>query len=266
MRGASRTERTWTTGSPSSCAISRSSGGRPERRGQPVLDPADLPFLVEDVHRHANRPSLVRHSPLNRLTDPPRRVGRELVSAPPVELLDRTDQPQDALLDQVDQREIVALVALGDRDDEAEVGVDHPFLGLLISTLDPLGELELLPRRQQRIASHLVEEELERVGGRSRKVAVGIRDLARLLPTVVVTHLDLGCVEVLVESPELLRVELAGGELDLREWKVSLLLAPRDQCLDRFRRHRGLRCRVRCGWPLRSASVSGSASSRSREA
>ena len=42
---------------------------------------------------------------LNRLTDPPRRVRRELEPAAPVELLDRADEPDDPFLDQVEQRD-----------------------------------------------------------------------------------------------------------------------------------------------------------------
>ena len=63
------------------------------------------------------------------LADPPGRVGRELVAAAVVELLDGADQAERALLDQVEEREAAAEVALRDRDDEAQVGLDHLLLG-----------------------------------------------------------------------------------------------------------------------------------------
>src|SRR5205814_7627327 len=81
---------------------------------------------------------------LHRLTDPPRRVRRELEALAVVELLGRADQPDDPLLDQVEQRQAVALVLLRDRHDEAEVRVDHQVLRLLVAALDLLRELDLL--------------------------------------------------------------------------------------------------------------------------
>src|SRR5207248_4038676 len=102
----------------------------------------------------------------DRLPDPPRRVGRELVAAAPVELLDGADQPERPLLDQIEERQALVAVVLRDRDDEAEVRLDHPLLLLLVAALDPLGELDLLRGRQERMAPRLAQEELERVGRR----------------------------------------------------------------------------------------------------
>src|SRR5262249_39822429 len=93
---------------------------------------------------------------LHRLADPPRRVRRELVAAPPVELLYRTDETDDPLLDEIEQRQPVPLVALRDRDDEAEVRIDHPVLRRLVAALDLLRELPLLCRGEQRVAPRLV--------------------------------------------------------------------------------------------------------------
>jgi hypothetical protein len=77
----------------------------------------------------------------------------------------------------------VALVALGDRDDEAEVGVDHPLLRGEVAALDALGERDLVRGRQQLVPAGLVEEELERIGrdrgrgvpGRLDGVLLGLR-------------------------------------------------------------------------------------------
>ena len=45
----------------------------------------------------------------------------------------------------------------------------------LVAALDPLRELDLLRRGQQRIAPDLVQEELERVGGRGGELLVRVR-------------------------------------------------------------------------------------------
>ena len=61
----------------------------------------DLALALGDVRRHADRARLVLDPALDRLADPVRRVGRELEAAPPVELLGRADEAEDALLDEV---------------------------------------------------------------------------------------------------------------------------------------------------------------------
>src|SRR5207237_6169994 len=119
-----------------------------------------LRLPLAEVHRKPDRARLVRDTALHGLPDPPGRIGRELVAAAPVELLDRPDEADDSLLDQVEERQAVALVLLRDRDDEAEVRVHHPILGGLVAALDPLRELDLLLRGEERPAPRLVQEEL----------------------------------------------------------------------------------------------------------
>ena len=152
--------------------------------------------------------ALVLHAALHRLPDPPRRVRRELEAPAPVELLDGADEPDDALLDEIEEREAVPLVPLGDRDDEAQVRVDHPLLRLEVAALDPLGELDLLLGRQERIAADLVEEQLEAVRGRSRERAVRVVGVARAGALAVVRDLDVAVVELLVQAADGLVVEL----------------------------------------------------------
>ena len=142
-----------------------------ELERQRVLRARDLALRAHEVDRQLDRAGLGVHPALDGLADPPRRVGREAVAAAPVELLDGADQAEDALLDQVEQRQLGALVLLGDRDDQAQVRVDHALLGGEVAALDALGELDLLARRQQPVAADLVEEELQRVGGDGRSAA-----------------------------------------------------------------------------------------------
>ena len=96
------------------------------------------------MDRHADRPRLVSERPGDGLADPPGGVGGELVAAAPVEFLDGADQPERAFLDQVEEGEALVAVVLRDRDDEAEVGLDHPLLRGVVAALDQLRERDLL--------------------------------------------------------------------------------------------------------------------------
>ena len=183
-----------------SAASSASVGGAVELERQRVLGARELALVAHEVDRQLDRARLGVHPALDRLADPPRRVGREAVALAPVELLDRADQAEDALLDQVEQRQLGALVLLRDRDDEAQVRVDHAVLGGEVAALDPLREVDLLRRREQPVAADLVEEELQRVGRRRRELGVVERRCSSLAPAVV-AQLDPAAVELLVERP-----------------------------------------------------------------
>jgi hypothetical protein len=128
----------------------------------------------------------------------------------------------------------VALVLLGDRHDETEVRVDHQVLRLLVPALDPLRELDLLLRRQQRVAAGFVEEELERVCRRDGEVAVDIDGVVGFGTRAVVGELDAALLEVRLERLDFLVCEVVLlRELgDRGEVQAALLLASRDQRLD----------------------------------
>ncbi len=137
----------------------------PELDLEPPGGPAELLLPLDDVDGHADRACVVRDRALHRLPDPPGRVGRELVAAPPVELLDRAVQAERPLLDQVEERHAQPAVALRDRHDQAQVRLDHPPLRGRVAALDRLREIDLLGRGQQLVAADVGEEELEAVGG-----------------------------------------------------------------------------------------------------
>ena len=137
-----------------------------ELRPEESVGAVDLLQALDDVHGHADRPRLVRERPRDGLPDPPRRVGRELEAAAPVELLDGADQAERPLLDEVEERQALVAVVLGDRDDEPQVRLDHALLGLHVAALDALRELDLLRGGQELVPAGFAQEELERVGRR----------------------------------------------------------------------------------------------------
>jgi hypothetical protein len=130
------------------------------------------------VHRNADRARLLLQRTLHGLADPPRCVGRELEAAAVVELLDGTDQADDPLLDQVEERQPQPAVALGVRDDQAQVRLDHPVLGRRVALLDPFRELDLLGCCEQRPLRDVAQEQLERVAGGLRDFSLRVRNRA----------------------------------------------------------------------------------------
>src|SRR5207253_4683265 len=124
-----------------------------------------------------DRAGVVGDGPLHRLANPPGRVRRELVTAPPVELLDRAVQAERPLLDQVQERHAEAPVALGDRDDQAEVRLDHAALRGQVTALDRLRERDLLGGRQELVAPDVGQEELQTVGGANENLGLRLRGL-----------------------------------------------------------------------------------------
>jgi len=195
--------------------------------------------------------------------------------APPVELLDRADQADGSLLDEIQEAEALAAVLLRDRHDETQVRLDHAPLGLEIALLDTLGELDLLDLGEKRIPADLVEEALERVGRALERhdalCNLALGDRSRLLD-----ELDAMALELAIDVLELARIELALGkclrdldgaegpalgaridqtlqlgerfEISGKNHGVRLLLATADPCTNR-RRDLMLLAKKMCGWP-----------------
>ena len=170
---------------------------------QQPAGPLQLVDLLDQVDGQPDGPALVGHRAGDGLPDPPGRVRRELEALGVVELLDRADQAEVALLDQVQERQAVAGVALGQRDDQPQVGLQQVLLGpapvdgerLQVTALgrgqlggrigqqvvgvepglDPLGELDLLLGVEQRDLADLVEVDPDQVGGQRRGLLVQVR-------------------------------------------------------------------------------------------
>ena len=106
----------------------------------------ELVDLLHHVHGDADGARLVGDGPGDGLADPPGGVGGELVALAVVELLHRPDEPQVAFLDEVQEAHAVGVVALGDGDDQAQVGLGQLVLGPDVAPLDALGQRHLLLR------------------------------------------------------------------------------------------------------------------------
>src|SRR3954451_15732970 len=215
---------------------------------QLALGPADLVELLDDVDRDADRARLVGQRAGDRLADPPRRVGRELEALAVVELLGGADQPERPLLDEVEEGQALVAVVLGDRDDEAEVGLDHLLLGVEVAPLDALGEIDLLLGGQQADLADVLQEELKGVGRHVRpqvELRLGLApaplvgralDLRRggVDGRILLDELDLALLEELLELLDvgLVEVEFGDGRGDLAEGQDAELLALGQQALD----------------------------------
>ena len=199
-RDRSISSRTRSSVMSSSCASSACVGLAAELLAHLAADALQLVDLLDQVDGQPDGARLVGHRPADRLPDPPGGVGRELEALGVVELLDRTDQAQVALLDQVQERHAVAGVALGQRHDQAQVGAQQVVLGPLAVAhharagracaaavksfgwpeqvrgvepgLDALGQLDLVGGGQQGDLADLVEVHADQVGRGGRLVQV----------------------------------------------------------------------------------------------
>ena len=90
----------------------------------------DLVDRLDHVHRDADGARLVGDRTGDRLPDPPGGVGGELIAAAVLELVHRLHQADVAFLDQIKELQAAVGVFLGDRDHQAQVGLDHLLLGL----------------------------------------------------------------------------------------------------------------------------------------
>ena len=109
----------------------------------------ELLQVVHLAHRRAGDPSVFGECLEDRLADPPDGVGDELEPARLVEPLDRLEQADVSLGDQLEQGKPVILVLPGYADDEPEIGRDDLFPRLLVSLLDAGEQVELVPPAQR---------------------------------------------------------------------------------------------------------------------
>src|SRR5215203_142519 len=125
-------------------------GHRLIRRGSFQLSPklvvgaGHLAHLVAHVYGNPYGPPLVSNRSLYGLTDPPRSIGGEPKAPVGVELPNRLDKTDVALLDQIFEGQTTPTRLLGYRDNKPQVLLDKSLAGSLITLLGPLGEVYLL--------------------------------------------------------------------------------------------------------------------------
>ena len=130
--------------------------------------------LLRHVHRQADRAPLVGQRARDGLTDPPGGVRGELEAHGVVELLDRADEAEVPLLDQVEERHARLCVVPRDRHHEAEVALDQLALGRLVAEVLAPGQLTLLRRRQQATVADCADVELQRVAQFRRRLGLDL--------------------------------------------------------------------------------------------
>jgi len=86
------------------------------------------------------------------LTDPPGGVGAEFIAFAIVVFFHGAHEAGVAFLDEIEEFQATVVVALGDRDHEADVGLDHLVLGLFLVAL---GAVDLAQEEDELGAGHL---------------------------------------------------------------------------------------------------------------
>src|SRR5260370_38482201 len=95
----------------------------------------DLVECCRDLRRNGDGAGVVADRTADRLADPPGGVGPELIAALILELVYRFDQADVAFLDEIEELQAAIGVFLRNRDDQAQVGLDHFRFGLVGLTL-----------------------------------------------------------------------------------------------------------------------------------
>ncbi len=119
--------------------------------------------VLDDVNRQAHRARLVHDGALDGLPYPPGRIGREAKAAFGIELLHRMDQPEVALLDQVEQRQATVDVTPCDLDDQPQIALDHAVARRFITLLYAARELLFFRGGQQLGNADVVQVQAGRV-------------------------------------------------------------------------------------------------------
>ncbi len=95
------------------------------------------------MYRNPDRACLISDRPGDRLPDPPRGVGAELVPALIFKFIYRLHKPDIAFLNQIEKLKATVRILLGDTDDKPQIRLDQ----LRLSALDLLlRDIEMLDR------------------------------------------------------------------------------------------------------------------------
>ena len=183
------------------------------------------------MHGNADGARLIGDGTGDGLTDPPRRVRRELEALLVVELLHRLHEAEIALLDEVEKEHPAADIPLGNGDDKAQVGLREALFRRLVPLLHPTGELDLLVPRKQGHPADVLQIHLDGI------VEPDIRESLfkqLLVPLVLVEDLDARLGQRLIDLLDLVGAEIVLFQ-DVAEGvrrNAPLHLIRRDQPVD----------------------------------
>src|SRR5204863_802605 len=147
-------------------------------------------------------------------------------------------QAERALLDKVEEAQAAPEVRLRDRDDEAEVRLDHLRLRRHLAALDPLREVALLVGGQQRHLADLAQIEAQRVErGLDGQVELRGLDLffgeVRLFVWGMLVRLALDELDAVIDQIGVEVFDLVLAELDVVETGGDLVVVE-DSLLEPF--------------------------------
>ena len=109
------------------------------------------------MHGDADRTRLIGDGARDRLPNPPRRIGTELVALVVVELLDRLDEAEIAFLYEIEEQHAPADIALGNAHDETKIRLCQFLLRFLIARFHALGKGDFLICGKERHAADLLQ-------------------------------------------------------------------------------------------------------------
>jgi hypothetical protein len=133
--------------------------GKPMGFQMPLGTQIDVEFL-DDVHRQADGARLVHDRALDVLANPPGGIGGKAKTTLGIEFLQRVNQPEVALLHQVEQGQTAIGVVLGNVDHQPQVALDHGLPRFEIALHGTPRQGQFLFRGEQRRLADFVEIQL----------------------------------------------------------------------------------------------------------
>ena len=115
------------------------------------------------MYRHTDRSSGICDTSGDRLTDPPCRIGTELITFGIVKLVNGFHQSHISFLDQIQKRHSTTDIFFGNADYQTKIGFRQLFLCFFISCFHTLCKLYLLLGGQQRHVSDLFQIHTHRI-------------------------------------------------------------------------------------------------------
>ena len=202
------------------------------------------------MNGNADGAGLVRDGAGNGLPNPPGGVGGEFEALGVVKLLNRLNQAQVALLNQVQELHTASHIALGDGYHQTKVCLAQALLGFLAlfaTCLDGKGQIDFLLGSEQRNTANFLEVNLDRVIDGDAVVGQGVLEIIHTLlgqpgclggdvGHILVHHLDAVAFQLLIKLFHLLHINAAAallhGIANFGAGQFAGTAALLDQCAD----------------------------------